>query len=105
MITVYVSIGNSDDKLSQEDWSLFHGTVHRVLSRWQLHGAWISESTSPYQNACWCVVLPDSEWTVTNVKQTLKAIASVYRQDSITWAEAPVTEFLGPQESEKSNGS
>lgn len=96
---VYVSIGNSDDKLNQEDWALFQQALdHALRSRGHIHGAWYSLPNSPYQNACWCVefVLPVVEPT----KEFLTRMAYHYRQDSICWAEVPTTRFLGQEEDE-----
>lgn len=94
MITVYVSIGNSDDKLSQADWSEFWGRVHhRVGSAPKVHGMWTSQSTWRWQNACWCIEVRDDY--VDTLKAELRKLAKEFRQDSIAWAPAQV-EFLGP---------
>lgn len=101
---VYISIGNSDDKLSQADWSSFVLDVDRAFDtalRYEgarPHGRWYSLSTEPWQNACWCAEWhPDLAHVVEGLKRTLTRIARAYRQDSIAWAEAR-TEFLGPAE-------
>lgn len=95
MITAYISIGNSDDKLTQTAWHEYYvATTHAI--EWaarQMHGRWLSDSSSPFQNACWCVELhPD--W-VEPLKSRLVGVAAEYRQDSIAWAVAE-TEFLAP---------
>ena len=96
---VYVSVGNSDDKLSQRQWSDFVDEVHvLLLNRGKLHGAWFSASHSEWQNACWCVELVQP--VVAGLQKTLVKLAEKYRQDSIAWAEAPVTRFLGQPEDE-----
>ena len=93
-LTVYVSIGNSDDKLSQRQWSEFIGHVRDVLTRDAeiVHGQWYSDPLSPYQNACWCVVLGHHRAEV--VKSALADWAGYYGQDSIAWAEVKDTEFI-----------
>lgn len=93
MITAYVSIGNSDDKLSQAEWAAFHARVHDQVSYYagQVHGAWVSGSASAYQNACWCVEVDES--AVPSLKSNLARLARMYRQESIAWATAR-TEFL-----------
>lgn len=94
---VYVSIGNSDDKLIQKRWSAFVYDVHDLLeANGKLHGAWLSSPHSEYQNACWCVELVQP--MVEKTKKTLIGLAKRYEQDSIAWAEAPVTRFLGQPE-------
>lgn len=94
-ITVYVTIGNSDDKLSQAAWSDFIADVDYQLDfyAYKRHGQWFSAPDAPWQNACWCVVL----WlrNVEQVKAKLKTLAVTYGQDSIAWAPATV-EFLAP---------
>ena len=96
MTIVYISIGNSDDKLSQTEWSAFHGSVAAVIRRGsgRIIGAWVSPSTDPWQNACWCVEVADQmrDW----LRGRLANHALAYEQDSIAWAEAPTTDFLGP---------
>ncbi len=94
--TVYVSIGNSDDKLTQSEWSIFYARVDSLLENValtaQIHGRWLSPGNAPWQNACWCVEVPES--AVDKLKADLANLARVYRQDSIAWAVAPETEFL-----------
>lgn len=96
MTTVYVSIGNSDDKLTQARWSIFVADVRRVIQRHaaQLHGAWFSEPDAPWQNACWCFDAPADAVDVEHMKYLLGDLAEAYEQDSIAWAECPVTEFI-----------
>ena len=100
MKTVYISIGNSDDKLSQADWSAFRAAVDQLIRRvaHQVHGAWVSPSTDPWQNACWCVEVvddPDLDYNKAAwLRGQLANTAKAYEQDSIAWAEVPKTEFL-----------
>lgn len=92
---VYISIGNSDDKLSQKHWAEFAQEVADTINDqvMVIHGQWVSPSTSPYQNACWCAEMTDTDARV--LKPALIDLAGRYQQDSIAWAEAPTTEFLG----------
>lgn len=96
--TIYVSIGNSDDKLSQYRWSGFYRDVNMLLRREAsgVHGQWVSEPASAWQNACWCVEVDD--FRVAMLRNRLGAIAAEYDQDCIAWAEAPKTEFIGALE-------
>ena len=97
MRTVYVSIGNSDDKLSQSKWASFLTDVESLLEFecYEMHGAWFSAPDRVYQNACWCIVMTDEDipWAQTR----LRRLAATYRQDSITWAEIEEVEFLEPE--------
>lgn len=104
-ITVYISIGNSDDKLSQKEWAEYYRSVSLTLHQAAatVHGQWVSEPAAAWQNACWCVELanhdvttaagqtmPNVEW----VRERLANLACDYRQDAIAWAET-TTEFIG----------
>ena len=90
---VYVSIGNSDDSLTQEKWSEF---THRVeqdlsISAKNMHGRWFSQPNSPWQNACWCIELSDDEEIIDELQERLGILAGRYSQNSIAWAEAEIT--------------
>lgn len=94
---VYISIGNSDDKLSQREWAKFIANVETVIVEYavDMHGNWYSQSDSPYQNACWCIQAPsDFPSLMTAFQDELMATAKEYRQDSIAWAEVRETIFL-----------
>lgn len=95
---VYVSIGNSDDKLSQAEWAAFYRDVCLAIrfesdihGKPVIHGQWVSEPASAWQNACWCVEL--NFRLQHRLRQVLSLIAREYRQDTIAWAEAK-TEFI-----------
>jgi hypothetical protein len=100
--TIYISIGNSDDKLSQADWSSYVLDVDRAFNSavqfegaW-VHGRWYSRPDEPWQNACWCAEWDeDLRHVVEALQRKLASIARQYRQDSIAWAEAQTT-FIGP---------
>jgi hypothetical protein len=96
-MAVYISIGNSDDKLTQNEWSSFYAATDLVVRRGahQVHGAWVSPATDPWQNACWCIETMPDPASVEHLKMRLAETAATFRQDSIAWAEAPKTEFLG----------
>lgn len=102
MTTVYISIGNSDDKLDQFEWSQFLNEVDRAVSNLAqlqgvtVHGRWHSLATEPWQNACWCFeVHSDLARQADELRERLRRVAAKYRQDSIAWAVAD-TEFLEP---------
>jgi hypothetical protein len=98
MVTAYVSIGNSDDKLSQHEWSHFWAHVNNIVREFAavVHGTWLSRAEDPWQNACWCVEVPAGE-KVRLLREVLREAAREYRQDSIAWAQVPATEFLAPR--------
>ncbi len=96
--TIYVSIGNSDDKLTQRQWSSFCEAVSTEIRRYHstFHGEWYSLPDSPYQNACFCfdIDAPDHS-PILDLREQLSLLAHAFNQESITWAEAD-TEFLAP---------
>jgi hypothetical protein len=93
-MNVYISIGNSDDKLTQHQWSQYVlEVITMAVSLGHVHGSWASNSLVAWQNACWCVEYP-SEAAAETAKDELRALARKYGQDSIAWAVAPETEFL-----------
>jgi hypothetical protein len=93
--STYITIGNSDDKLTQREWSRFYGLGGDALRRDAIvmHGGWLSAASAPWQNACWCVELEPGQRTE-QLKAKLGALAAEFGQDSIAWAEAPSVEFL-----------
>jgi len=92
-MTVYVSIGNSDDKLTQAEWHDFCVFIENAIehSCIQFYGRWYSLPNARFQNACWAFEVTDDE--VGRLKRELGEFALVYRQDSIAWAIAE-TEFI-----------
>lgn len=94
MTTFYVSIGNSDDKLTQEEWSAFWNEVDLIVQHYaaEIYGVWLSLPNEPFQNACWGVEIHMGH-SIENMRNELKWQAKKYKQDSIAFAEAQ-TEFL-----------
>lgn len=94
-ITVYVSVGNSDDKLSQAQWSTFCQVVDNRVRRYAdvIHGYWHSLPNAPWQNACWCAEVRQSE--AVKLKNRLQDACADFEQDSIAWAVAS-TESIRP---------
>lgn len=108
-ITVYISIGNSDDKLTQKRWAEYIDDVDIAVEGagrdGRVHGRWHSAPKSPFQNACWCVEFDPAAELVTRFgqqhsrlewfRQRLQDLARKYGQESIAWAVAE-TEFIAP---------
>lgn len=119
--TIYVSIGNSDDKLSQAMWAAFVDDVDSIVRQYAttVHGQWFSLPGSRWQNACWCFEAEPEEFSIgldafvrdivpvlnargiavqveaVASKVALKQLAPAYQQDSIAWARVKETEYLG----------
>jgi hypothetical protein len=94
-VTVYVSIGNSDDKLTQAGWSEFVAdmTIALLDNGGNFLGKWFSLPNEPFQNACWCVEFANPG-DATAARATVSAIRSGYVQESVAWAVVPETEFI-----------
>jgi hypothetical protein len=96
MTAIYVCIGNSDDKLSQQDWHLFFSHV-RVLAENhsdQVYGVWHSLPAERWQNACFGFGV-SSPGKREFIRMRLGELAKQYGQDWISWTEAE-TETIKP---------
>lgn len=85
---LYVSIGNSDDKLTQEEWAEYWSDVNDVVVEYagQVYGVWTSEANARYQNACWAFLVEDDD--LNDLGNDLSEIRRRYRQDHIAVAKA-----------------
>lgn len=95
----YVTIGNSDDKLTQQQWASFCYDLRSLVEDWtqQVHGNWVSAADSCWQNACMCFVVaaPSADQLQTVeilVRSDLRALAAQYGQDSIALVTVPAEE-------------
>jgi hypothetical protein len=95
-VTVYISIGNSDDRLTQAQWSDFVAEARDEVRQHaaEVHGDWLSASDSRYQNACWCAVIPADGVAEASLRRRMAALRKRFGQDSAAWAVAPGTEFI-----------
>lgn len=86
--TVYVSIGNSDDKLTQEEWANYWATVDENIVDYstRVYGVWQSNPNSVYQNACWAFEIHEDNRE--ELVDSLNAIRLKFRQEQIAWANA-----------------
>jgi hypothetical protein len=93
MKTVYVSIGNSDDKLSQHDWAQFFSMTALAIRNYAavVHGQWASEPASAWQNACWCFEIGSRR---AELMLELTKLRRTFGQDSVTWSEVKEVEFI-----------
>jgi hypothetical protein len=90
MDVAVIQIGNSDDKLTQEQWSRFVSDVQSFVERWRFaiyfHAA--SAGSEPWQNACWVLDARDlfgepAGQAKDILCQELGKLAKRYKQDSI----------------------
>jgi hypothetical protein len=80
-----IQIGNSDEKLTQAEWSEYIAAVNQNLQNWQptIHFLGYSPPDAPWQNACWVFEVQDEELWIEQLKVELAYIARQFRQDSI----------------------
>jgi hypothetical protein len=85
MTTVHVSIGNSDDKLSQREWSEFtrYVAITMRLRCEEIHGEWYSLPNSRWQNAC--VVGEVHDDRLEALRSELSTLRATYGQDAVAW--------------------
>lgn len=93
-VTVYIGIGNSDNKLSQQEWARFcagiDGYIRSVAT--QFLGEWHSLPNAAWQNAEYAAVVPADR--MDDVRTVLGRYRDQYRQDSIALAVVDRTEFI-----------
>jgi hypothetical protein len=94
-VIVYISAGNSDDRLTQNRWSELCWNLHSELELLSVRflGEWASDPVSPWQNACWAVEFESPE-RATQAKAMVACIGRSFGQDAIAWAPAPRTEMV-----------
>lgn len=92
--TIYLGIGNSDNKLTQQEWAEFLRELYDLLHRFphKIHGWWYSGPAEPWQNAEVGFDLPRSQHA--DFRAELVALRKKYRQESVSWAEVAEVEFL-----------
>jgi hypothetical protein len=94
-------IGNSDDKLTQAEWSAFVGDVQAAVDQAVAGGARIqfagfSAPAAPWQNALWVVEMPWGGSARFKLRSNLSRLARQYRQDSIAWWEEDNATMITP---------
>jgi len=96
MINVFVMIGNSDDKLTQFQWSTFISDVRLVLTSFPVIKIWGELYCLPnimYQNACWHIGIANN-YPLQTIKDELVIVSRKFGQDAIAWIECKDAEFL-----------
>lgn len=89
MQTLTVQIGNSDNKLTQNEWAHFVAATRTAISdyAYRIHFQGGSDWDAPWQNACWvCEVSPAFK---DQLIQKLCQTKNAYHQESIalTWGD------------------
>lgn len=99
-MNVYVSIGNSDDKLTQKEWSRFCADLRAIVRAYQneTYGTWYSACDSEWQNMCIGFRVADSiaDEELNSLRNELSLLSKLYNQDSIALSTA-TTELIGEE--------
>jgi flagellin-like hook-associated protein FlgL len=99
MKTIIIQIGNSDNKLTQKEWSEFVDEINNIINLFSdgIHFFGGSNTWSPWQNVAWVFVLKETIWfnvpIETTLKNTIHNISVKYKQDSVAWTEG-ITDFI-----------
>lgn len=100
-MTVHIAIGNSDNRLTQQQWGAYWSEVDKIVRvcALRVHGAWLSASVSPYQNACWGFEVFDTgPCGRSAVQGRLREVAGRFWQESIAWNESETVLLPGIEE-------
>lgn len=93
MINICVSIGNTDNKLSQHEWAKFVRAVGEMLRCYETMRFFFGGSATyePWQNVCWLCQVNDLQ--LAEIKANLTSLRELYKQESayILWG---VGEFV-----------
>ena len=94
MKTMVIQIGNSDDKLTQKEWSDFVATIGNEIEDWAIKTHFFASSMghSKWQNACW-VVEVEENGGLQALKVGLTEARVRFKQESCAITEG-VTEFI-----------
>jgi 2-iminoacetate synthase ThiH len=83
-MTVVVQVGNSDNKLTQVQWSRFVRDVRQIVKEFATRVFFQGGSSwdAPWQNACWVFECYD-EHLFEEFKQELAVCRDSYRQEAV----------------------
>ena len=98
-MTIIIQIGNTDNKLTQQDWARYVSEVRDAVNTatflsdsGEIHGSFYSHSDAAWQNACFVIDITEPSRRE-QLKDRLVDIGDNYMQDSTAWTEG-TTEFL-----------
>lgn len=83
MKTATIQIGNTDNKLTQQEWAEFCKTVEATIQKHDcaVHFYGFPPGDAKWQNAAWVIAVPFG--ALTSLRFHLAGIAGEYRQESI----------------------
>lgn len=96
MTTYFAAIGNYDNKLEQQEWSLYCDSFEELICAFSenIYSVAYSLPNSSYQNMCIGFEI-SSQFHIDELKKSLAVQAKAFRQDSIALSEVKQTEWIG----------
>jgi hypothetical protein len=96
MQTVLISAGNSDDKMTQREWSAMCTELISIAHAFGVRylGDWYSAPAAPYQNMCVAFDMSAAPHAIDGLYVVLEPVREKYRQDAIAVL-AGTTTFVG----------
>jgi len=94
---VWISVSNSDDRLSSILWAEYIKEVDKVISHhvFETHAAMVHSLPTSHSMDChWCVDLGKGTFMQSNLVRELTKVAKVFRQDKIVWYECKATHHI-----------
>lgn len=91
MKRIYAAIGNSDNSLTQSEWSKFQTEFSELIGT-EAAKIWetcFSAPTATWQNMC--IGFDCDEAKISSVQEGLRQLVKKYHQDSIAWSEVKET--------------
>ncbi len=80
---ITIQIGNSDNKLTQQEWSSFCKEIDSIVSNTiPVHFSGHSLPNKPWQNACWVGEYTEED-AVQRMLSRIKLCRETYKQDSV----------------------
>lgn len=94
-MNVCILIGNTDNKLTQQEWSRFVEAMQEAIKQHAFctHFCGASEGWRPWQNMCWVVQILDGEDFRTAFQKDVTAVRQRFHQESACWIDC-TTSFI-----------
>ena len=90
MSDICIQIGNTDNKLTQQEWSEFCGAMRGLCeAHGDVHFSGGAPTDAPWQNYCLCV----STETPDALRELVTKRRSKHKQDSVAWLQGN-TQFV-----------
>jgi hypothetical protein len=92
--TICIQIGNTDNKLTQQEWAKFVNEIHDSVVRWgnEIHFSAPSVGWADWQNAAWIFTCDTSN--IRYLRADVTDVRKKYRQDSVAWLQVSIPEFI-----------